>query len=84
MELPSAKQLAALAKACRKCGITSFKGAGIEFTLSPEAPVKIVNKPSRATAPADLGENVIETDELGPEALMFWSTSDVQLEGGEQ
>lgn len=32
------KQLKELAEACRKAGIQTFKGFGIEFTLDPNAP----------------------------------------------
>lgn len=75
------KQLHALAKACRKAGITSFKGHGIEFTLTDSAPTTR-NKAStkRAAQPKDLGENVVETDELSQDALLFWSTGDTVQE----
>lgn len=73
LDIITPKQLAALAKACRKAGITSFKGHGIEFTLSETQPSQRVAKDRKEVA-KDLGPNEIESDELSPEALMFWST----------
>ncbi len=73
MSLPDAKALKKLAAACRAAGITSFKGDGIEFTLSTEAPVKINSKGKIVAAPKDLGPNEVESDELSAEALMYWS-----------
>lgn len=78
MALPTAKELKKLAAACRAAGISSFKGEGIEFTLSADAPVKrprAAQAPKKA-APVDLGENAVETDEMSPEALLFWSVAD--------
>ncbi len=78
MSLPDAKALLKLAKACRAAGIVSFEGEGIKFTLSEQAPEN--RRKSRAKAvtvsPADLGPNEVESDDLSPEALLFWSTGD--------
>lgn len=70
------KQLAELAKACRKAGITSFKGHGVEFTLSDLPPAKGRPATTKSAPPVDLGENKVESDELSPEALLFWSTGE--------
>lgn len=80
MDLPTAKQLKELAKACRAAGITSFEGQGIKFTLSEDAPApRRRGKTPVEAKPApkqDLGPNKIETDELGAEALLFWSVGE--------
>lgn len=69
MDLPNAKELAKLAAACRKAGITQFKGAGIEFTLSDTPPVKAASKKVIQEAEA----SKIENDDLPYEALLNWS-----------
>lgn len=86
MEFPSAKDLKKLAKACRSAGIISFKGAGIEFTLTPEAPLKVAKSQLKETPSQlkDLGENIIESDELASDAMLFWSVNDQPAEGNEQ
>ena len=67
MELPTAKQIKALAKACRASGIRSFKGGGIEFTLDA-AMIPRVSK----NIPNDTQEEIKE-DALEGDALLFWS-----------
>lgn len=73
------KALKRLADTCRKAGIDSFKGYGIEFTLAPQT-----NKPKRTRKKSTLStetqqfldtleETTIETDELDPESLLFYS-----------
>lgn len=84
MDLPSAKDLKKLAKACRAAGITSFKGNGIEFTLSDYIPTTKNTPSTTKTPPKDLGENAIETDELVGDALLFWSVGDEPTEGQQQ
>ncbi len=84
------KELKALASACRKAGITSYKGDGVEFTLSPE-PAKVrrykskpeatiqVQGPSGVVnipAPVNPKDDEIPTDALSDDALLFWSVSD--------
>lgn len=78
MNLPSAKELAKLAKACRAAGITSFKGGGIEFTLSDSVPPPKAKKQDLPqTAPTQ-----IESDELGYDALLHWSVIPTDGEAG--
>lgn len=72
MELPSAKELKKLADACRKAGIISFKGGGIEFTLSDEAPISS-HKRAKAAKVAFVEQGDIETDSPSPEELLMWS-----------
>lgn len=77
MNLPSAKELAKLAAACRKAGITSFKGGGIEFTLSEATPLPRASKKSyqeaiEAPAPA--------SEELSYDQLLNWSLNNVDPE----
>lgn len=43
MALPTPKELLQLAKACRKAGIVTFKGEGVEFTLA-DKPSKSIKK----------------------------------------
>lgn len=38
MDLKTPKDIKTLAEACRKAGISAFKGFGVEFTLAPAAP----------------------------------------------
>lgn len=74
MSLPTSKELKQLAKACRAAGITSFEGGGVKFTLS-DLPVKLTSN-KKIEPKQDLGENIVESDELSQEALLFWSTGD--------
>ncbi len=71
------KQLKKLADECRKAGITSFKGYGVEFTLSEEAPV---SRYKAKKAQAGAGKKVYhqgpeepETEDLTEEQLLFYS-----------
>lgn len=74
MEFPDYKALKKLADACRKAGIKTFKGDGIEFTLTDEAPVSQYKQTKRATAvPANLIEDAFTSDSLPEDALLFWS-----------
>ncbi len=75
MDTPDLKLLKQLAAACRKAGISSYEGYGYKFTLSDSSPPtrKPRSAKSSSAAPKDLGENVPESDELSPQALMFWS-----------
>lgn len=77
MALPSPKELKRLAAACRAAGISSFKGDGVEFTLSDEAPVSKYKKSKAKIKSTNYSREVyqnIETDEPSPEALLFWSS----------
>lgn len=71
MDLPDFKQLKQLADTCRKSGIKTFKGFGMEFTLTDEAPVSTYKR--KAADVADTS-NELADESLSPEALLFWST----------
>lgn len=86
--MPTAKELKAMASACRKAGILSFKGFGVEFTLAPEtakaprrrkaAPepgiqVQGPNGPTTVAALKKASGEDIDTDEPTAEELLFWS-----------
>jgi hypothetical protein len=73
MSLPNAKELAKLAAACRKAGIQSFKGGGIEFTLT-DAPPLTTRAAKRASEDMDSGNPQVE--ELTDEQLLGWSVLD--------
>lgn len=76
MDLPNAKELAKLAAACRKAGISTFKGGGIEFTLSDHTPEPKSTKRSSPTT--DSQEPT--TDDLPYEALLNWSVHGIDEE----
>lgn len=77
MDAPNLKLLKKLADSCRKAGIESFEGYGFKFTLG-----EVYHSP-RKTTPSRPGSTEVnpepkqESDELSPEALMFWSTGDL-------
>lgn len=72
MDFPSPKELKKLADACRKAGIRVFKGNGIEFTLSEDAPISNYKKSKVKAAPQ--ADKPFESDSLSAEELLFWST----------
>jgi len=74
MTLPSAKEIAKLATACRKAGISTFKGGGIEFTLTDTMPPSKQSKKQLQASPSS-SNDTIETDEPGYEALLHWSVT---------
>lgn len=80
MTLPSAKEIAALAKACRKAGITQFKGAGIEFTLGEAVPPKSTKKILHEAPSAS--NTIIEDDSPSHEDLLFWSIPSPEITAG--
>ena len=75
-EIPDYKILKKLADSCRKAGIKSFKGFGMEFTLSDEIPTSNykANKASKQIAQADSSDE-IESDSLTDDALLMWSST---------
>lgn len=77
MQLPNTKELVRLAKACRKAGITTFKGAGIEFTLSDSLPQPI---PTKRAVQAAQDAPAPESDEPGYEQLLHWSITELPTE----
>lgn len=70
------KLLKKLADACRKAGISSFKGHGIEFTLG-DAPQPKVAKSTPKTNHDD-GKDPV-SDDPSPEELLFWSAGGTTL-----
>lgn len=69
----SPKELVALAKACRKAGITHYRCGDIEFTLGAvnEAP-----QMANANAAHDV-QGAVESDELTDDQLLNWSVMDI-------
>lgn len=75
MTLPSAKEIAKLAAACRKAGISTFKGGGIEFTLTDYLP-----EPKSKKAAPEAPPEAIDSDEPGYEQLLHWSVQTLDNE----
>lgn len=73
MTLPSAKQIKDLAKTCRKVGIKHFKSADFEFTLTDELPN--IPKSVQKSTPDDVVADVIATNSINDEQLLFWSAA---------
>lgn len=71
MSLPDVKALKRLADACRKAGIKTFKGEGIEFTLTDYVLESNYKKTKRKTQSS---QDTILNDTLPEESLLFWST----------
>lgn len=80
-DFPDYKNLKKLADSCRKAGIKSFKGFGMEFTLTDDAPQsayklsKSVRKAAPELTPTTDGSDAIETDSLSDDELMMWSST---------
>jgi len=71
----SPKELAALAKACRKAGITHYKQGDVEFTLAPEQPRKVGKRAEKQTSQQ---EDTVDTDgwdKLSEEDKLFYSAT---------
>ncbi len=82
-----AKGLKQLAKACRDAGITHYRCADFEFTLSPEAPVSNYKKKAKRAVEQSYGpviDDDIASDRLSDEALLMWSSLDPSAEPGAQ
>lgn len=75
-QLPDAKQLKKLADACRKAGIKTFKGYGLEFTLSDIEPATKSSKKKAAQT-----SDSLESEELTDEQIMFWSAPSIPQQG---
>lgn len=71
------KELKRLAAACRKAGISHFKSADYEFTLTEEQPKSTYrrNKAELSTKPSQASDSRFESDTLEDDALLFWSTA---------
>ncbi len=87
MELKTPKDLKSLAEACRKAGISEFKGFGVEFTLSPVTPkrrrgAKEPVAPELSAFEKDLAKataQVSKADAMAPKTpteheMLFWSS----------
>lgn len=82
MDTPDMKTLKRLADTCRKSGIRSFKGYGIEFTLDEAlAPQRRERKPSKAVPQAlkDAEAANFQAVELSPMDLLFYSATSQAL-----
>lgn len=90
----NAKELKALAKACRAAGIKTFKNQEVEITLADETPVsnykKRMVKSGLTTKPqAELKSDAIESDgweSLSLEQKLLWSSDSTidHVESNEQ
>lgn len=81
MDYPDIKALKKLAKACREAGIHTFKGAGIEFTLTHEAPTPLPRGQKRNHAPVNAANEVPfahPEDSPSNDAILFWSAGEPQ------
>lgn len=73
------KALKKIADACRKAGITQFKNAEFEFTLSPDGPVSSYKRRKAKTNPEAQGaviDESFQSDMLTEEQLLMWSSLD--------
>lgn len=69
------KALKKIADACRKAGIKHYKCADFEFTLSDQGPISNYKKRTAAKPEVkESGSQLIESDALSEEELLFWST----------
>ncbi len=80
MELPDAKALKELADACRKAGITSFKGGGFEFTLGDKPEPTKRKRKSTVYNSQTVNDQEFQTDSLTEEQLLMWSAVDPSQE----
>lgn len=69
------KALKKIADACRKAGITHFKNADFEFTLSPDGPVSNYKKKQNKETFSS-NNDILSTDSLTDEQLLMWSALD--------
>lgn len=70
------KALKKLADACRKAGITHFKNAEFEFTLSPDGPVSNYKKRKAKVQESSIIDENFQSDQLTDEQLLMWSALD--------
>lgn len=87
MDKVDLKLLKKLADTCRKAGIKTFKGQGLEFTLTEDAPISSYKK-SKASKKVDnrplLTDEEIATDLPGGDALLFWSSDAANQEASDK
>jgi hypothetical protein len=76
-------ELKKLAKACRAAGISHFKNAEIEFTLTslPDKPLKPgENRPMATGGLKSVIDEGFEAEGLSQDALLLWSASNDRTE----
>lgn len=82
------KELKKLAAACRKAGISHFKSADYEFTLTEDAPKSAYKLKTGTHEPQAGANDKFESDSLSESDLMFWSVGnplgETKEEGSEQ
>jgi hypothetical protein len=77
------KELTKLAKACRKLGITTYKGPDFEFTLGDEPTPR--SRSTNATKGNVGGNEAFQSDSLEGDALLYWSVGgQPEVVGGEE
>ncbi len=75
------KMLRKIADECRKAGITSFKGFGLELTIAPEAPPSHYKQKKSAQAPVKhYGPEEPEVEGLSEEDRLFWSVGGIEVD----
>ncbi len=68
------KELAKLAKACRKAGIKHYRCEEYEFTLTDEAPPKVTRLSGNTLNKSDLRpDKILGLPELSEEEILLWS-----------
>jgi hypothetical protein len=73
------KELAALAKACRKAGILHYKQGDIEFTLAPTPLPKVVKSASKQTQSIQGEVQVEGWDALSEEDKLYYSVGGIPI-----
>lgn len=73
-KVPDYKTLKQLAKACRKAGIKEFEGFGFRFSLTEIDPEAKKLKTKKVAAESSDNSEIIQSDSLTEEQLMFYST----------
>lgn len=71
-----AKALKKIADACRKAGITHYKCADFELTISPDAPPSNYKKRQAVKDPSPVIDDTFKSDALTEEQLLLWSSID--------
>lgn len=71
-----AKALKKLADACRKAGITHYKCADFELTVSPDAPESNYKKRKAVKESAPIVDDNFKSEQLTDDALLMWSVLD--------
>ncbi len=75
MTLPEIKQLDKIIALCRKRGVSEITVEGVTIKLG-DAPVKRNRQAKGPSKPFHQDDNRVETSELTPEQLLFYSVQD--------